>query len=362
VASLEENEQLRGLILEAKLKCGRSLSEKDRYKEAAVRLLSILPNLQTLQLQPGEIYFAHAPSARISSLHICISQGKAVDMQMLEKLLRNRFLRILSMTTNQNWARKTEADEQKIPESPNQRSLITHLVISSNICSATGMRTILGAPKALVSLHYHYHGKQMQIRNAIKPSDFPGPLLAQQSSLEELTVYAQPHQHISLQHPAGHVMKSMRGFVTLKRLGLPAWWMVHPSLGHREGQGADASSSAKLVELLPPNLEVLQIQLEEVRLHCRNQMPFEHISRAENVVEHYGMLLRWLREIALWKQEYVHALTEVVVWSSGAQMPHEWKMRLESGIEGTYSEQGVDIKFIFCRPNSSMLFGTNSEF
>ncbi|KAF7179372.1 hypothetical protein CNMCM7691_008305 [Aspergillus felis] len=362
VATLEENDHLRSLILEAKLKCGRLLSEMDTYQRATVRLLSILPNLQTLHLQPGEIYFAHAPSAQISSLHICISQGKSVDMQTLEKLLRNKFLRILSMTTNQSWARQTEAIEEKIPKSLNSTSSITHLVVSSSICSATGMQTILRAPKALISLHYHYHGQQMQIRNAITPSDFPTPLLAQQSSLEELAVYAQSHQHISLQHPAGHVMKSMRDFIALKRLGLPAWWMVHPGLEYREGQCADALSSAKIVEMLPPNLEVLQIQLEEVRLHCRNQVPFEHISRIDNVVERYGMLLRWLREIALWKQVYVHGLKEVVVWSSGPEMPHEWKMRLESGIEGTFTEQGVGIKFIVCRPNSSMLFGTTTAF
>ncbi|GIK05251.1 hypothetical protein Aspvir_009355 [Aspergillus viridinutans] len=257
-------------------------------------------------------------------------------MQMLEKLLSNKFLRILSMTTNQSWARQTEAIEETIPQSLNSRSSITHLVISSSICSATGMKTILRAPTALISLHYHYHGKQMQIRNAITPSNFPAPLLAQQSSLEELAVYAQPHQHISLQHPAGHVMKSMRGFVALKRLGLPAWWMVHPSLEYREEQDADASSSAKIVEMLPPNLEVLQIQLEEVRLHCRNQVPFEHISRTENVVEHYDMLLRWLREIALWKHVYLHALKEVVVWSSGPEMPHEWKMRLGSELRALF--------------------------
>ncbi|EEH03898.1 predicted protein [Histoplasma capsulatum G186AR] len=192
------------------------------------------------------------------------------------------------------------------------------------------------------------------------PSNFPTPLLPHQSSLEELVVYAQPHQHISLQHPTGDVMKTMRGFAALKRLGLPAWWMVHPSSKHRERQVTGASYSAKIVEILPPKLEILQVQLEEIRLHC--QVPFEHISRTENVIEYYGILLRWLGEIAAWKQDYVQSLREVIVWSSGPKLPHEDRMLHESGVKDAFLEQGVSIIFIVCHPDSPMLFGINTGF
>ncbi|QSS66551.1 hypothetical protein I7I51_02739 [Histoplasma capsulatum] len=111
--------------------------------------------------------------------------------------------------------------------------------------------------QALTSLHYRYSGKWFPNCNAIMPSNFPAPLLPHQSSLEELVVYAQPHQHISLQHPTGDVMKTMRGFAALKRLGLPAWWMVRPSSKHRERQVTGASYSAKIVEMLPLKLEIL---------------------------------------------------------------------------------------------------------
>ncbi|KAF7591133.1 hypothetical protein BBP40_001907 [Aspergillus hancockii] len=351
------------LIVEVKLKWGRLLSEMDANMEVITRLLSILSNLQTLQLLPGHIYFTHARSAQINSLHISMSQGKTVDMDLLEPLLTNKFLRDLSMTTIQCWQWQTDITEEAAkPQNINPKSSIQHLAISSSICSAATMQKILRAPEALITLHYHYHGKQFQNRNAVTPSNFPAPLLTQQSSLEELVVYAQPHQHISLQHPIGRVMKSMRGFVALKRLGLPAWWMVHPGHELREGPLAGASCQAELVEMLPPNLEVLQIQLEEIRLHCRNQVPFEHLSRTENVVEHYGMLLLWLGEIAGWKQDYAPALKEVIVWSSGPKLPHEEKMRQESGIEDTFLKQGVTIHFIVCRPTSPMLFGIDTGF
>jgi hypothetical protein len=363
VDSLEENEHLRGLVVEAKLKWGRFLGEMEANKKATTRLLSLLPNLQTLQLLPGHIYFTHTRSAQITSLHICMPQSETVSMQQLGPLLTNTFLRNLSMTTIQSWTWHTEISEGTAnPQDVTLKSFISHLAISSSICSANTMETILRAPKALTSLHYCYSGKAFPNRNAIMPSNFPTPLLPHQSSLEELAVYAQPHQHISRQHPTGDVMETMRGFVALKRLGLPAWWMVHPSSGHRKGQVTGASYSAKLVEMLPPKLEILQVQLEEIRLNCRNQAPFEHLSRAENVIEHYGMLLRWVREIAVWKQDYVPALKKVIVWSSGPKLPHEERMLHESGIEEAFLEQGVSITFIICRPESPMLFGVNTEF
>ncbi|EGC42633.1 predicted protein [Histoplasma capsulatum var. duboisii H88] len=247
------------------------------------------------------------------------------------------------MSTIQSWTWDTEISEATAnSQDVALKSFISHLTISSSICSATTMDTILRPPQALTSLHYRYSGNHLW------------------KSLQ--VVYAQPHQHISLQHPTGDVMKTMRGFAPLKRLGLPAWWMVHPSSKHRERQVTGASYSAKIVEMLPPKLEILQVQLEEIRLHCRNQAPFEHISRTENVTEHYGMLLRWLGEIAAWKQDYVQALREVIVWSSGLKLPHEDRMLHESGVKDAFLEQGVSIIFIVCRPDSPMLFGINTGF
>jgi hypothetical protein len=363
VVSLEENEHLRGLVVEAKLKWGRLLGDMDVNKKATTRLMSLLPNLQTLQLLPGHIYFAHARSVRITSLHICIPRSETVSIQLLEPLLKNTFLRHLNMTTIQSWTwHKENSEGTANPQDVTLKSFISHLAISSSICSATTMEIILRAPKALTSLHYRYNGKGFPNRNAIMPSNFPTPLLPHESSLEELAVYAQPHQHISLQHPTGDVMETMRGFAALKRLALPAWWMVHPSSEHRKRQVAGASYSMKLVEMLPPKLEILQVQLEEIRLNCRNQAPFEHLSRTENMIEHYGMLLRWLGEIAEWKQDYVQVLKEVIVWSSGPRLPHEERMLHESGVKEAFLEQGVSIAFIVGRPDSPMLFGTNTEF
>lgn len=48
VVSLEENEHLRGLVVEAKLKWGQLLGVMDANEKATTRLLSLLPNLQTL--------------------------------------------------------------------------------------------------------------------------------------------------------------------------------------------------------------------------------------------------------------------------------------------------------------------------
>jgi hypothetical protein len=362
VDTLEGNEHLRSLVLEAKLKWGRLLGEMNANKKAITRLMSLLTNLQTLQLLPGHVFFTHTPSAQIASLHIYMPRSETVSLHQLAPLLTNTYLRSLSMTTIQSWAWNAELSEGPVnPQDVTLISFISHLSVSSSVCSANTMETILHAPKALTSLHYRYSGHESPDRNAVMPSNFPTPLLPHQSSLEELVIYAQPHQHISKQHPSGDIMQTMRGFAALKRLGLPAWWIVHPTSGLRESQVAGASCSAKLVEMFPPKLEILQVQLEEVRLNCRNQVPFEHISRAENVIENYGTLLCWIGGIAVWKQDYVPALKEVIVWSSHPELPHEKRMLHRSGIEEAFLKQGVRIKFIVCRPESPMLFGINME-
>jgi hypothetical protein len=120
---LEEKKHLRRLVLKAKLKWDRFLVEMDANKKAITRLMHVLTNLQTLQLQPGRIHFTHTPSAQITSPH------------------------------------------------------------------------------------YQYGGKAYPNRNALMPSKFSTPLLRHQASLDELVVYAQPHQHISQQHPVQGIMK-----------------------------------------------------------------------------------------------------------------------------------------------------------
>jgi hypothetical protein len=89
--------------------------------------------------------------------------------------------------------------------------------------------------------------------------------------------------------------------------------MVHPE--HRKRQVASAPDAAKIVQILPPNLEALQVQLEKIRVNCRTQGAFEHISRAEDIIEHYDILLHWIENIAVWKHSHVPALKEVIVWS-----------------------------------------------
>ncbi|OOQ86234.1 hypothetical protein PEBR_22517 [Penicillium brasilianum] len=359
--ALEKNENLRSLIVDAKLIWGRLLCDRDANRGAITRLLGVMTHLRTLKIRPGDIYFTHARSDQISSLHMCIAQGRMVGMDVLEPLLTKKSLRNLSMTTIQNWAGLAKTTENAAnAQNINFKSSISYLAVSSSICSASAMQAILHAPKALISLHYHYRGRQLQNDNAVTPANFPEPLLAQQSSLNELVIHAQPHQHISQQHPIGYVMKSMRSFVALKRLALPAWWMVHPSISNRERQITKTSCLVKLVERIPPNLEVLQIQLEEIRLHCRNQVQYDHISRNENVIARYDMLLSWLGEIAESKHLYAQALKEVIVWSSSPKLLHEDKMRQDSGIERVFLEQGIDIRFFICRPDSPVLFGVNT--
>lgn len=363
VDSLEGNEHLCCLVVEAKLKWGRLLEEMDANWKVTKRLVRLLPNLQILQLLPGHIYFTCARSAHIISLHICMPQSETVSIQALEPLLSNLHLRNLSITTTKLWASRREIPETTAkPLDLSRKSPVSHLTLSSTICSATTMGTIVCAPRALKSLHYHYNGETSPGHNAIMPSNFPAPLIQHQSSLVELVIHAQPHQHIPYQYPTGDVMATLRGFVSLKRLGLPTWWMVHPSSGYRESQTSGASYSTKLVEMLPPRLETLQVQLEEVRLNCRNQVSFEHLSRRENVIGNYRALLRWLGEIADWKQSYIQELKEVIVWSSGLKLPHEEKLINESRVEGAFLEQGVRIMFTVCSPDSSQLFGINVDF
>lgn len=363
VDTLEENEYLRGIVVEAKLKWGRLLSQMDANKKATARLMSLLPNLKTLQLLPGNIYFTHTPSAQIISLHICTPHCETISMQHFESLLCNPFIRSLTITTVRSWTFHTEISEGTADlKDVALKSSILHLAIPSDICSADTMEMVLRAPKALVSLHYHYSGKVHPNHNAIMPSNFPTPLQPHQSSLEELVIYAQPHQHISLQHPTGNVMQTMQGFTALKRLGLPAWWMAYPSAERRDWQVTGALDQAKLVEMLPRGLEILQVQCEELRLNCRNQAPFVHHSRAENAIENYSVLLKWIKEIAEWKKDYVPALKKVIVWSSVARLLQENIVLSESGIEKAFLDQGVNISFIVCCPESPMLFGINANF
>ncbi|TVY85465.1 Ankyrin repeat and KH domain-containing protein [Lachnellula suecica] len=362
VKSLENNEGLRGLVLEAKLKWGRLLGEREANKQAAERLINLLPRLKSLQLIPGHIYFTHMPSASINSLHICMPQGETVSLKLAERLLGNASLRSLRITNVQTWVWVTDVPEEAyLSEDVRYKSQISHLAISSSVCSGAAMDVVLRSPEALTTLHYRYGGKTHPGRDVIMPSTFPGPLISHQSSLEELVIYAQPHQHITLQHPAGNVMETMRNYMRLRRLGLPAWWMVHPDSGAREGDVLGATYADKLVQMLPPKLETLQVQLAEIRLNCRDPRLFEHLARPDNVTEHYSLLLRWLGEIAVWKYDFVPRLKRIIVWSSGPKLPHEEKMLQESGIEATFHEQGISLAFIVCRPEAQELFGVISN-
>lgn len=360
--SLEKNEHLRGFVVEARLKWGRLLGEVRTNKQVITRLINLLPVLQTLELLPGHIYYPHARSARVTSLHLGVPKSEPMNIEQLGSLLSNTTLQSLRLSTCQSWAFHPEICDAVVnPQNIAFESRISQLAVSSSICSATVMGVILRASKTLASLHYYYSGKAFPSGNAIMPSNFPTPLASHQSSMKELAIYAQPHQHISYQHPSRDVMESMRGFTALKRLALPAWWMVHPGCDHRERQPASALCMLKLVEMLPPQLEILQVQLEEIRLHCRNQAPFEHLSRKENVIEHFGMLLRWLGEIAVGKQYFVQRLKQVIIWSSGAELPHEGRMLHESGIIEAFREKGVTMRSVICRPDSPILFGIVTE-
>ncbi|QSS48689.1 hypothetical protein I7I53_08770 [Histoplasma capsulatum var. duboisii H88] len=114
-------------------------------------------------------------------------QSETLRMQLLEPRLSNTFLRNLSMSTIQSWTWDTEISEATAnSQDVALKSFISHLTISSSICSATTMDTILRPPQALTSLHYRYSGKWFLNRNAIMPSNFPTSLLPHQSSLEEL--------------------------------------------------------------------------------------------------------------------------------------------------------------------------------
>lgn len=351
--TLEENAGLRDLVLEAKLEWGRLLGEMETNKKATTRLMSLLPHIQTLQLLPGHIYFTTLPPARITSLELFMPQREIVSMEMIETLLSNPFLRNLYMMSIQSWSWEQEVPEEAHGDILRFKSHISHLAVSSNICSGNVMETILRSPAALVSLHYRYNGKVYPCRNAIMPSNFPAPLMPHRTSLEELVIYAQPHQHITSQHPLRDVMGTMREYISIKRLGLPAWWMVNPNSDSRD-------HSIKLVEMLPPKLETLQVQLAEVRLNCRNPALFAHLARLDNVEEHYRQLLLWLGEIATWKQDYIPRLKEVIVWSYSPKLPHEDRMLHDARVEESFLEQGVHIRFIVCRPDSSMLFGINA--
>lgn len=334
-------------------------------KNATLRLIGLLSNIQTLQLLPGHIFFTHyTRSEQITSLQICLPQSELISMQYLRPVLNRASLRDLRITNIQSWSCNTELVEGiHDAQDDSLQSSISHLAISSSVCSARTMEAILYAPRGLTSLHYHYGKNTSANDNAIRSSNFSTPLLPHRSSLKELVIYVQPFQPLSQQHPMGDVMHTMRDFTALKLLALPAWWMVHPgSADYQERQGACTSFSTQLVEILPPNLEVLQVQLLEIRVKRWNQAPFAHLSHPENVLENDSVMLRWLREIATWKQDYVPFLRKVVVWSSYLKLPHEERMLQDSGIQEAFREKGVTMTFEVCSPESPSLFGINIAF
>ncbi len=362
---MEAQEHLRKHVVHMRLSWGQQpLGLIDSNRDMTTRLIGLLPNLKTLHLLPGHLYFSHTSLTQISALHLCMPFRDRATVSDFEGLFRhNPHLSNLVITATQSWA---SDDHLSVPQAGSDdirlMSLVAHMSIYSTVCCANTMKNLLRAPKTLVSLHYHYNGDAAPNRNAIMPTNFPYNLKYHEASLEELVVHAHPHQHIPLQHPIGRVMQTLEHFTALKRLGLPAWWMVHPATDEAKLYTEGDTNTRKLVEMLPSKLEILQIQSSELHFVCGRQARITHCSWVESVTAQCARFLAWLREIADYKASHIPALKKVTVWSSIARLPEEEEMNRKSGVSQAFSDVDVELDFTVCRPESTALFGINMRF
>lgn len=366
--TISESDQLRSYIMGASFNC------KPDQEETVLPLIQALqPSLSSLHVKFSLDTLHRERQLLSTATHIEVEIVESQDIDYQTGDLKNigcneeicsycnlPNIYLLSISGIRNWQFLTQNSTQQ-PKSSN----VASLRLINTLPADPSLAKLLSWPKALKSLHFEL--KLSEVNDGffeightgfvpvLKAKEFSDSLQSQASSLEELFIYGDSQGDCSggLQ-PTGTI--DLHTFVSLRYVGLPVVFLIQ-SLSYANMLGVPIVPVV-WSEILPPTLEVLQLEISE---KFENYACSSYFSRDEEEYDedfYPGQLGDLVCELVGKKETRFPKLRSIAIWLKGDGDVHALedeqgceeviKACKAAGVKISWDESGIPPVFDGC--------------